>query len=286
MDPQQSPQQPSNQPSQPWEHPEPQQQAEPQPAQPVVQPAQSPYMAQPATTAQTQQPGGFTSAVPQITAPQGKHRNLKIVLTVVATVAVLAIGGVVYALMSDKGTGNRYADSPDNNSGSAAPSVNTASRVDDYKVVCQGSKISNGAEYDENQPGPHTIAMFEKGSGGGTTDAYVTSVVYLGDGADAKYDQPQDVQLVGCLSRSGKGEFVKNCELKDSDDKIVSLKLMRADYNLDIYAAKTGKKITHTTISQTNTSCPFVAYISSDEPTYYALPDSQAVKVAVQTYTN
>lgn len=209
-----------------------------------------------------------------------------IVAAIVAGVLLLSGLGLFAArnlLHSSNKTAGTSSQSTGGSSSSNAP-TNTAATTDDYNVVCTGSAISNAATYSTAAPRP--IALFEKGSGGNVdTSNFETSSIFLDNTTTPDYTQPQKIQLVGCLSRNGNGSTVKTCNLQDSNNKTVSLKIMNAPYTLDIYVAKTGKKLGSSTISQTDTSCPFFAAYDPSNPVYYATPDDNAVKVAVQTYT-
>ncbi len=303
MDPQKQfpPQQPE-QPSQPWGQP---------PVQPTVQQPENPSFGTP-TTPQAEPYGRSTSFQPQnqpteaqpaaqpynpyATVPMASSthpRKAKMFIGIGLALVILLAAGAVFALTSKKDSDGGYksqsgssSESSDSSESFDTPATkNTAVYTDDYKVVCQGSTISNAADYDASSPGPHPMTVFEKGSATSDNKKYSSSSVYLGGGADADYKEPEKVQLVACLARDGDGEFVKDCQLKDNDDKIIPIKLRQANYKLDIYAAKTGKKIGHSVITETSDSCPYIALVDSSDPTYYALPDSQAVKIAVQTYT-
>ena len=213
-----------------------------------------------------------------------KLNTFKLYALLAGAAALLIIAGLSYALVNAKKSNSTNGTSA-NHSSAPAAKHNVAASLDDYKVVCQGSTISNASSYSADNAGPHPMSIFEQGSGSGSNKSYTTSSAYLGEGATPDYNAPGSVQLVGCLTRKTKGTFVKNCDLQDSKKKTVTLKLTAAMYDLDIYAAKTGQKVAHTTIDQTSDTCPYLVFIDTSDPTYYASPDSQTIKVAVQAYT-
>jgi hypothetical protein len=200
--------------------------------------------------------------------PAPKRSNMKLIMIIVGIVVVLAgAGAAAFFLMQNNNTGSSNNSSQSSNTVTLTDIVATS--LSDFSNVCDNSKITNAAAYDSSAAGPHPIGLFDKNDYG----SYNLSSVYLGTGLDAQYDKPEATQLVGCLSRTGNGTQVKTCDLQDSKKQTVSLKLMSSSYNIDIYEAKTGKKLDHVTIDKTKDTCPYVATYDPNDPTYYAQPE-------------
>ncbi|GGW88875.1 hypothetical protein [Streptomyces lomondensis] len=118
----------------------------------------------------------------------------------------------------------------------------------DFASLC----ANTGTSYPESAPhtttGPHPAALFAEEHG---TDPVVTST---GDGKATAAPDPDDVQLVAC-SRVVRRQVDMICTYDGGE---ASLTFYRARYRIDVYEARTGRRIGagHTVDADDTDSCP------------------------------
>ncbi|MFI8217525.1 hypothetical protein [Streptomyces sp. NPDC085932] len=111
-----------------------------------------------------------------------------------------------------------------------------------------------GASFPESAPrtttGPHPVALFAEGHG---TGPVATSTGREGSATTAAPD-PDDIQLVAC-SRLVRRHVDMVCTYDGGESKLTSY---RARYRVDVYEARTGRRIAgHTLDADDNDPCPY-----------------------------
>ncbi|OZV79669.1 hypothetical protein CA850_16495 [Micromonospora echinospora] len=251
-----------------------------------------------------QQPG---YAPPQYAAPvqpPKKNRGLMIGLGVgAATVALLALCGVGVGVIVANGDDDDPTPPPiatssapggDTNP-STAPSPSesqddvpnnnnavTARYSSDFDAVCAGNPVLNAAAYSA-PAGSKAYTFYNSPT---RLESWSLRSTGYGKSYYAKSDEFEKVSVVGCLKyQDGSEGEGRKCQLKDSDDKIITVDYVSSRYTLTFYAAKTAQKIGDGgTINAPAVRCPsFVTYNKATMKAY-ASPDSGAIEAAMDKF--
>ncbi len=234
-----------------------------------------------------------------------KPKSSKMFLVLIVTLVTLLFGGgavAAYMLRSDpepttnsevqeNATDNTEAVESDGDTtpnADALPVTTTSSpgekvdakALDDYKAACAtGGLISNATAY--AGVAPHPIVVFEKGS----DDKFALSLVSFKDktwSADAT--KVTSGQLVACIARKVASEKkLKSCPITDSVTKVTAnVDFYSSSYTVDVYEAKTGKKVTSFENASISTSCPTNAAYNKADPKIYAVFDQIALETSLK----
>lgn len=296
MDPQDQPQNPTPQPTPPTTPPLEQVPVTPQPevapetpVVPVDIPAVEPVAIEP-TPAPTvvsqptpltevgQMPASFDAqAAPVLPeAPQPKSNTGLIIGLVVGGVVLLAIVGMVilFAVLGSKANNSESPSPSSSSSPSKANSAEVASSTFDYDAVCNGGSISNATSLaDKASAKIMTFSQSPRVEGSWSYESVGYGKPYYVNSTDIEL-----VNVVACLEEVKSARAVgQTCDYKD-DGKTVSIKYYSSQYDLNFYAAKTGKKVSEGgTINAPANKCP--SFISYDPTTLsaYASPDEDAL---------
>lgn len=256
---------------------------EPQPSQPASTPPQAPM---PSMQQPGMMPGQPNPAFPQMSPAGGSTRGSLKKILIIAGVLLVA-GAVVAATLflkpKDKANNSNASTntSQQQNETTEKASQFTAASLSDYQGVCKGNAAVNATDYTGGSS-PHPIVLLVPSKVEGS---YITSSVYLKDRSwAADYKNPDGVALVGCFSRKSEGAATKQCDLQDSNKQKVTIPLIPVIYNLDIYEAKTAKKIATKEIPGPVTGCPFLATYTPDDPKLYGDPDEATTQQVVSEF--
>jgi hypothetical protein len=260
-----------------------------EPAAPVT-PAEQPMQPQPAVAdpmipvALPQQPPVAPVAGAPLGQPAaGKSANKMLIIggIVVGVILLLVAGFFAMKFMGNKKDNKAPASSV------VAPSSKektvTAESLSDYDAVCDGvgnTSVSNATAY-QGGAKPHVIEVFKQD----VTNRYVSTSVGLPKGSEGDSKAPTTVQIVGCVGVKTATLTGEKCTYKTSGDQTIEVPMYTVAYQLQLYEAKTGKKIgTLTDIPDSGSRCPIVAAYSKTDPKVYSSPKTDAIKAAVASY--
>jgi hypothetical protein len=288
---------------QPWGQPP----GQPVSGQPWGQPPGQPISGQPdpygyGQPGYQQQPGFPPPQFATPVQPPKKNRGLMIGLGVgAATVALLALCGVGVGVIVASGDDDpepppvATTSAPGGTDPSTAPSTEqtpddepnnnnavTARYSSDFESVCEGSPILNAKDY-STPSGSKAYTFYNSVD---RPDNWMLRSAGYGKSYYAKSDEFEDVSVVGCLKyQEGSEGAGRKCQLKDSDDKIITIDYVSSRYTLTFYAAKTAQKIGDGgTINAPAVRCPsFVTYNKSTMKSY-ASPDTGAIEAALDKF--
>ena len=86
----------------------------------------------------------------------------------------------------------------------------------------------------------------------------------------------EKVEVIACSKRADLKPTGQKCDF-DSDGTTVTLELVDASYQLTVFAAVTGEKLTDTTLQATSGGeCPVIATFQKGDTTFVAEPDDDA----------
>lgn len=180
--------------------------------------------------------------------------------------------------------GEETTDSSAIDAGAVTPPVATPTIElfsTDLEQVCAGGTVAGVPEYDESAQGIHPMLAFE-----GKDPEYSEMVVDFPEGWVAAFPDIEKTELVACLNRTGES-FVKTCKGYESDetDETFSVDLYNADYEVTLYAARSGDEVATTRINATAKDCPMFAFFDEGEQSQieYASPD-KFLRQFVQKY--
>ncbi|MBV9484661.1 MAG: hypothetical protein JO246_01235 [Frankiaceae bacterium] len=182
------------------------------------------------------------------------------------SLVVLALVGVVAGC---SGGGSSGGGTPAAGGGTT-PTVSTSSGGplfdSDFSPVCEGATQSRATPYD-NTAATHKAFYFETFD----QDLINESDTDLPSDWTIQYSASDPtafagIDIVACGVRTS-SKFVKTCTgYKDSDGKeLGTLDLYTAKYTLSVHEATTGKTLSSTNVSATDTSCPSFASFDSGE---------------------
>ena len=247
---------------------QPQQSAQAVPQQPIpaapIEPAQQLF-----TQPQPQLSQPYTPLPPQSTL---KSKKPLLFIGAIVLIAVLVAG--MFILKG--GSKNPSGSSQTSQKGEEV----VVDSLSDYEVVCKGGTASNASDYTGVAPHPimflRPSAVFE--------DQYSQIILTLKNKeAMSDYENPTAIQLVGCFSVKDK-QKTKTCQMKVSGDTMSDVDYYSVTYELNIYEAKTNKKVGTKSVSGTADSCPFIASLNKDDPKILADPDDASTDAAVTEY--
>ncbi|MBO4204762.1 hypothetical protein [Micromonospora echinofusca] len=191
----------------------------------------------------------------------------------------IATGGPT-ATPADPGTspsaGGNTPDSNGNNNNAV-----TARYSSDFEAVCQGSPILNSLAYTAGSGKAYTFYNSVE-----RRDNWSLRSVGYGKPYYAKSSEYTTVSVVGCLKyvEGSEGPGIK-CNLKGSDDKVVSVDYVSSRYELTFYAAKTAEKIGDGgTVNAPANRCPSFVTYNKNTLKAYASPDSGAIEAALDKF--
>ena len=132
-----------------------------------------------------------------------------------------------------------------------APVFGAPGRLADFAKVCKepGSAFRKAAPYAAAAPRP--VVIFDEE---GTWPSWVGSGPW-------GPDSPDEVQVVMCVRRSGKGETAKYCRYTGS--RFVDM--VQARYEVTVYAAQTRRKVRVRTLVGIGEECPKLVSSAEDE---------------------
>ncbi|MEH1012216.1 hypothetical protein V6U90_03690 [Micromonospora sp. CPCC 206060] len=191
----------------------------------------------------------------------------------------IASGGPTATAPAEPGT-SPSADNnePDNNGNNNAV---TARYSSDFEAVCQGSPILNSLPYTAGSGKAYTFYNSVD-----RPDNWSIRTVGYGKPYYAKSSDYTTVSVVGCLKYvdGSEGPGTK-CNLKGSDDKVISIDYVSSRYELTFYAAKTAEKIGDGgTINAPANRCPSFVTYNKNTMKAYAAPDSGAIEAALDKF--
>lgn len=216
-------------------------------------------------------------------APQKRPNKLKLIITVVIAVLVLA-GSAVYAVQSGLFGGDKSGDSLYGTSDDEESSGNNAivaAKASDFDVVCEGGTVSNALDF-KAAPKPYKVVIFTK---------YAERGDYYSFNSSAGYEQPFNVTYdsdyaqiaaVACLdSIKGSEKKELDCEYQ-KDGQPVTVAYYSQKFKLTFRNAKDGKAIGQSSeINGPATRCPVFLSYDSATMSAYASEDDNAVAAAI-----
>jgi hypothetical protein len=145
-----------------------------------------------------------------------------------------------------------------------ATSESLPARVEDMSRACEraGAKFGDAAAF--TGAGPHPIAVFVAGRRSYSMQGLATEPAVPGFSPNA----PRDVQLVACVRRTGTGTSrFGNCTYRNTrNGDIRTVSMLQGVYTIDVYAARTHKKVATFQTVGDHTTCP--ASVTSDDDLY------------------
>lgn len=226
----------------------------------------------------------------QMSQQPAKHKSGKGKLILLVTLVTLLFAGAAVAAYimssSDNKTSKDESQQTENvgtesDNTPVVPAVEiVAKALDDYKTICaDGGLVSNATAY--SGASPHPVVLFEKGS----DDKFAQSLVSFKDKTWAA--DPAKVtsgQLVTCIARKADTEVkLKTCPITDSATKVTAnVDFYSSKYTVDVYEAKTGKKLTTFENSSVSTICPTSATYSKADPKIFAGFDLVALETSLK----
>lgn len=204
--------------------------------------------------------------------PSPKSKKPLLFIGAIVLIAVLVAG----AFILKGGSKNPSGSSQTSQKGEEV----VVDSLSDYEVVCKGGTASNASDYTGVAPHPimflRPSAVFE--------DQYSQIILALKNKeAMSDYENPTAIQLVGCFSVKDK-QKTKTCQMKVSGDTMSDVDYYSVTYELNIYEAKSNKKVGTKSVSGTADSCPFIASLNKDDPKILADPDDTSADAAVTEY--
>ncbi|MFC9897306.1 hypothetical protein ACFVMC_26765 [Nocardia sp. NPDC127579] len=97
--------------------------------------------------------------------------------------------------------------------------------------------------------------------------------------------EPARTQIVACLGRAGKGEFVTSCSFDDGK----SVPLHRGRYDVTVYEAATGKELGTEQMQGAvgaGARCPLLTWLSAEDPVLYTEPDFDQFRSVLGKYVD
>ncbi len=168
-----------------------------------------------------------------------------------------------------------------------APAVDLPAFSTDWATVCTTQVGFAGAKEYAPGPGTHTIVYMENYRDEGN---YITSSRALPAGWALTEDDDYadnsefaDVELVGCLDRTGTTPTGIQCDFED-EGVTTTLELVDADYDLTIYAATSGESIGTKSITATEDECPFIATFQDGDTEFVASPSDDDIVNALKEF--
>lgn len=241
------------------------------PANPMAQPQSDQPLA-----GQYTQPQSFSPVYANNNMPK-KSKTKKAIIAFF--VLLLLLGGISLAdkflLKSTKEKGSSKSSTKVESKGPV-----TADNLGDYEASCEGVKVTNAAAYAGLAPHPIVFMQQNQSVSGGYTE--FIPLFKNNRTAQADFENPTAVQLVGCLTVKNTQKS-KTCEMKQSD-VLTNVDYYSVTYELDIYEAKSNKKLGTKSVTGTADKCPFIASVSKEDPKILADPDDSQVESAVLEY--
>lgn len=166
-------------------------------------------------------------------------------------------------------------DNSNNNSNSSI----SAEDLSDYNKVCtNGYKVSNATAYEPGKPSKVVIVYNTKNS-----ENYYYNITPSKTSWAVDYESPSTAQLVACMNFSDSIDANKNCDYTTNGEK-VSIQLYHSKYRVELYEAKTYKKIGSTTITTSGNECPSYVSYDKNNPKVYQKPIAEDLEGFLTTY--
>ncbi len=262
----------------------------PTPQQPISQQAiptqPSPSIAQPNLDNQIL-PNSLAQPQPK------KSSSKKIVTIIIAVIAILLLSGgsimfVAMRTLQDKAS-NAYEKNKTNQKEDETEEASnfeqsvSAEYLTDFDEVCKKvATVSNSKSYSKGDL-PNVVVLKQSA----VSDLFTTMSQTFKDASikAADYKVPTDVQLVACLTVDETNDVAGVCEAEQNGKK-VSLKKTAVTYKLEVFEAKTGKKLGNGAVDGPITDCPLLVYYDQSDPRVYGEPDSVKLESALLSIIN
>ena len=222
-----------------------------------------------------------------------KSGGKKIVIIIIAVIAILLLAGgsIMFVAMrtlqdkannaSEKNETNQKEDKA--KEGSNFEQSVSAEYLTDYDEVCKKvATVSNSKSYSKGDL-PNVVVLKQSA----VSDLFTTMSPIFKDASiqAADYKVPTDVQLVACLTVDETNDVAGVCEAEQNGKK-VSLKKTAVTYKLEVFEAKTGKKLGNGAVDGPITDCPLLVYYDQSDPRVYGEPDSVKLESALVSIIN
>jgi hypothetical protein len=138
----------------------------------------------------------------------------------------------------------------------------------DYEDVCRQGTIAEAADYAGEAGKVHPLVLYQRDNADETSyNSLGNTTLELPVPWVIEYDgDPTKIELVACITRVSE-TFVDICEFGDEEepDKVYTLSVHDASYEVKLIAAKTGEEVANTTIDVAYEQCPMFHMFSDDE---------------------
>jgi hypothetical protein len=170
----------------------------------------------------------------------------------------------------------------------AAASAELPAFMNEFDRVCKTQVGFSGATAYDGAPGTHPVALLEDAFE--DDDLYIESSNQLPAGWTIEQDSDfadnselAAVQLVACLDRTATAPTGTQCEFDNNGTKI-TLELTNATYELKVFGAVTGEAVGNTSITTTETECPFIAVFREGDTQHIASLSDDDLTNALKPY--
>jgi len=217
-----------------------------------------------------------------------KSTGKKIAIIIIAIIAVLLLAGGSIMLVAIRSIQNRAKNvseqaitnkqEKDESESSDFEQAVSAEYLTDYDDVCKKlATVSNSKAYSEGSP-PNVVVLKQSA----ISDYFTTLSPTFRDSSikAADYKAPTEVQLVACLTVDETNDVAGVCEAEQKGKK-VSLQKTAVIYKLEVYEAKTGKKLGSGSVDGPITDCPLLVYYDQSDPRVYGEPDLVKLETAL-----
>lgn len=192
-----------------------------------------------------------------------------------AVVAILAVSGIVFVV------GRLSTDDKTSGPSNQADPIKKTGVIEDrndIRQVCgpQGVGLSNATAYPSGEP-PHLYAVIRQQE---NPDAYTIIETFKDADMRRVLTQPQDIQLVGCLTRINEAKTEHSCRAGENGTAYI----YTTDYRLDIYTAKTRKLLKTAQLGNEGVGpCPLAGY-GEGRTVVFTAPDNNRLRELMNTY--